>query len=308
MRRMDAEPINGVLALDKPALISSNTALQRARRLLGARKAGHTGTLDPLATGLLPLTFGEATKFSADLLDADKAYEAVLTLGASTTSGDEEGEIISRREVNVSAEQVHAVLRGFLGEQDQIPPMFSAIKHNGRPLYELAREGIEITREPRRIQIHTLDLLAQDPASLTLRVVCSKGTYIRVLGHDIGERLGCGAHLRSLRRTGVGVLHLSQSYNLDQLESMSLEERRAALLPVDYLLQGLPRLDLSAELGRRFILGQRLVFPTDLSAGNSLVSPDCAQRVRVYGHDGGLLGVARQSHRRLEPERLLATA
>jgi tRNA pseudouridine55 synthase len=307
MRRADADPINGVLALDKPAAISSNAALQRARRLLGARKGGHTGTLDPLATGLLPLTFGEATKFSADLLDADKVYEAELVLGISTASGDEEGEILSRREVCVTDDQVRTVLQSFVGEQRQVPPMFSALKHNGRPLYELARQGIEIEREARQIVIRSVDCLAFAGDRLSIRVACSKGTYIRVLAHDIGEHLGCGAHLRLLRRTGVGPLMLSQAFNLDQLESMTLEARRAALFPVDYLLQALPRLELAPDLGRRFVQGQRLILPPAVVALSPSDTSGNGRRVRVYDHDGELLGVARHTQHRLEPERLLAS-
>src|SRR5574343_735181 len=198
--------VDGVLLLDKPLGMTSNDALQKARRLFSAAKGGHTGTLDPLATGLLPLCFGEATKFSADLLDADKTYEAVLKLGVTTDSGDAEGSVVATAEVNVDATQIADVLRQFTGDIQQIPPMHSALKRDGRPLYELARQGIEVEREARAVTIHRIDLLAFAGDRLQIRVACSKGTYIRVLAADIGQALGCGAHLAGLRRSGVGGL------------------------------------------------------------------------------------------------------
>lgn len=199
--------VHGVLLLDKPIGWSSNDALIRAKRLLWAKKAGHTGTLDPLATGLLPLCFGEATKFSQDLLDADKTYETVVRLGIRTSTADAEGEVLSERPVSVTPEQLQAAIARFVGEIDQVPPMHSALKKDGKPLYEYARAGQTVERAARRVTIYAIDLLATDLQSaeptITLRVSCSKGTYIRTLGEDIGEALGCGGHLVALRRTQV---------------------------------------------------------------------------------------------------------
>ena len=198
--------VDGVLLLDKPLGLTSNDALQKVRRLFSAAKGGHTGTLDPLATGLLPLCFGEATKFSADLLDADKTYESVVKLGVTTDSGDAEGQVIANATVEVKKEQISEILPQFIGDIQQIPPMHSALKRDGRPLYELARKGIEVEREPRAVTIYGIDCLDFSGDLLTLRVACSKGTYIRVLAADIGLALGCGAHLAGLRRTVVGDL------------------------------------------------------------------------------------------------------
>jgi tRNA pseudouridine55 synthase len=297
MRRAAADPIDGVLALDKPPGLSSNAALQQARRLLQARKAGHTGTLDPLASGLLPLTFGEATKFSADLLDADKEYEATLALGVRTASGDAEGEVLERRAVEVTRADFEAVLARFTGEQQQVPPMHSALKRDGRPLYELARAGREVERAARTVRIGRLALLEWDASRPRVAVACSKGTYVRVLAQDIGAALGCGAHLGALRRTRVGPLGLEQAATLEALQALSLEARRARLAPVDYLLAGLPRADLDEASARRFAQGQRVPFAAD----------GAAQRRRVYA-GGRLLGVARAVDAGLEPERLLALA
>ena len=293
-RRAPADPIDGVLALDKPPGVSSNTALQQARRLLQARKAGHTGTLDPLASGLLPLTFGEATKFSADLLEADKDYEAQLALGAVTTTGDAEGEVIERRPVTVSREGLEAALARLLGCQQQVPPMHSAIKRDGRPLYELARLGLEVERAPRQITISRLQLLRWDRLAPVIEVTCSKGTYVRVLAQDIGTALGCGAHLQALRRTRVGPLRLAQAVTLDQLQAQDVGQRRAWLLPMDTLLASLPDAILDAAAAARFAHGQRV--PRE---------GQC-ERMRVYGPDGALMGVARCGGGWLEATRLVA--
>ena len=200
------QAVDGVLLLDKPYAMTSNAALQTTRRLLNAQKAGHTGTLDPLASGLLALTFGEATKFSADLLHADKTYVAGIKLGQKTTTGDLEGEFIQTRPVNLSRQEIESVLSHFRGEILQVPPMFSALKRGGKTLYDLAREGVSIEREPRPVRIEKLVILELAGELLTVEVTCSKGTYIRVLAEDIGEALGCGAHLASLRRIRVGEL------------------------------------------------------------------------------------------------------
>ncbi len=249
------QQVDGVLLLDKPIGLTSNDALQKARRLFSAAKGGHTGTLDPLASGLLPLCFGEATKFSADLLDADKTYEATLQLGVTTDSGDAEGQITSRRPVVVSLADILAVLPGLTGRIAQIPPMHSALKRNGRPLYELARKGVVVEREARQITIHRLELLSFAEDTLTLRVACSKGTYIRVLAADLGELLGCGAHLLALRRTVVGPLSLQRSISLAALEAMDEAARRTCLLPVDSLLASLPEVHLDHPAGERFSHG-----------------------------------------------------
>jgi tRNA pseudouridine55 synthase len=221
------QQIDGVLLLDKASGLSSNDALQKARRLFSAAKGGHTGTLDPLATGLLPLCFGEATKFSADLLDADKTYEAEVRLGEVTDTGDAEGQVTASFAVDVDLVAISAVLPRFTGPIRQIPPMYSALKRDGRPLYELARQGIEVERAARDITIHALECLEFTGQRLVLRVSCSKGTYIRVLAADIGQALGCGAHLTALRRTRVGPLDLAGSVTLAQLETMSEAERLA---------------------------------------------------------------------------------
>ncbi len=295
-RRPPADPIDGVLALDKPLGVSSNTALQQARRLLQACKAGHTGTLDPLASGLLPLTFGEATKFSADLLDADKDYEAQLALGAVTTTGDAEGEVIGRHDVDVTREAFEAVLARFIGPQQQVPPMHSAIKKDGQPLYALARQGREVERAPRQITIERLALLHWDRLAPVVTVTCSKGTYVRVLAQDIGAALGCGAHLKALRRTRVGPLRLAQAVTLDRLQEQDVAGRRAWLQPVDALLDSLPRVQLDAVDSARFAHGQRV--PRE---------GECP-RVRVYGAAGTLMGVARCAGGWLEAVRLVAQA
>lgn len=305
-------PINGVLLLDKPVGWSSNDALIKAKRLLNAIKAGHTGTLDPFATGLLPLCFGEATKFSADLLDADKTYQTVVHLGVVTNTGDTEGEVIQTHEVNVSEAQIHTVLEQFKGDILQVPPMYSALKRDGKPLYEYAREGIILEREARPVTIHLLEFVKYEAPFLTLNVRCSKGTYIRVLGEDIGHALGCGAHLNALRRTHVGHLVLENTVTLEQLAEMSDEQRYALLAPVDALLSSFPEVHLNADLAKRFLQGQRISL-----AKESVAHPTALGRVRVYrvAFDDTtkqiskyLLGSAQlQEFSVLAPERLIST-
>lgn len=286
--------VDGVLLLDKPLGMSSNDALQKARRLFSAAKGGHTGTLDPLATGLLPLCFGEATKFSADLLDADKVYEADIQLGVTTDSGDAEGQVIGTAAANLEIGQISAVLERFVGDIAQVPPMHSALKRDGRPLYELARQGIEVEREARAVTIHRIDLLAFAGDRLQIRVACSKGTYIRVLAADIGQALGCGAHLAGLRRSGVGDLTLAGSVTLAQLDALPEADRLAFLQPVDALLQSLPSVQLDGEAAQRFRHGN----PVDLPAG-------LAGKIRVYA-DGRLIGVGEPGREnRLWPKRLV---
>ena len=276
--------------------MTSNAALQTARRLLNAQKAGHTGTLDPLASGLLALTFGEATKFSADLLHADKTYIAGIKLGQKTTTGDLEGDFLQTRPVRVNRADIEKILNAFRGDILQVPPMFSALKRDGKTLYDLAREGVSIEREARSVRIEKLEILEFADELLTVEVTCSKGTYIRVLAEDIGEALGCGAHLASLRRTKVGVLSLEDAVTLQALETMSVEERLATLKPLDALMQTLPAVHLSENDRVRFCHGQRL----------ALGLPSCP-RVRVYGPDEQMVGTARVNERGvLEPERLIA--
>ncbi|MEK6551155.1 MAG: tRNA pseudouridine(55) synthase TruB [Pseudomonadota bacterium] len=245
-QRRGCLPVDGVLLLDKPAGLTSNAALQVAKRMLSACKAGHTGSLDPIATGVLPLTFGEATKISQFLLNADKRYWARLKLGVSTRTYDSEGEITQQRPVRTSLREVEAALAHFRGEIDQVPPMYSAIKQGGRALYELAREGIEVEREPRRVTIHELQLLKLDGDELELEMSCSKGTYVRTLAHELGEMLGCGAHVTALRRLSVGNLSIDRAVTLDELEALSGPgERAARLLPPEQALEFLPPIDLT---------------------------------------------------------------
>lgn len=239
--------VSGVLLLDKAHGISSNTALQQVKRLFQAEKAGHTGNLDPIATGLLPICFGEATKFSHYLLDANKCYQARFKLGATTTTGDVEGEIFDRKPVNASLDDIQRVLKSFVGPIQQIPPMYSALKHQGKALYTYAREGVEIHREPREITIYSLALDDFSADELSVTVHCSKGTYIRVLGEDIGAALGCGAYMVALRRTETGRFKLPDSVTLTQLEQMTQEQRDAILLSGDCLLEGLPKVSLDGE-------------------------------------------------------------
>ncbi|WP_322049047.1 tRNA pseudouridine(55) synthase TruB [Paraburkholderia sp. J67] len=299
--------LDGVLLLDKPVGLSSNDALVRAKRLFRVKKAGHTGTLDPLASGLLPLCFGEATKFSQDLLEADKTYEATMRLGIRTTTGDAEGEAVETREVSCDEAAVRAAMAQFLGEIVQIPPMYSALKRDGKPLYEYARAGQTVEREGRQVTILALEMIACGlPAvpDVTFRVTCTKGTYVRTLAEDIGEALGCGAHLVMLRRTGVGALTLEHAVTLDALTAADEPARDVWLQPVDALLSTFPSVTLDAESARRFTHGQRLPL-------NALVMDrqacEAADRVRIYDEAGRLLGVAKAANGVLAPERLVVS-
>ena len=278
--RVQRRAVHGVLLLDKPLGLSSNDALQKAKRLYRAEKAGHTGTLDPLATGLLPLCFGAATKFSQVSLDADKTYRATLNLGVTTSTADAEGEVLQRREVHVGEAEVRAACKRFVGEIDQVPPMYSALKRDGRALYEYARAGVEVEREARRVTIHQIDVVDGQHDKWTLDVRCSKGTYIRTLAEDIGESLGCGAHLIALRRTACGPLGVDGATTLERLADMTESERDAALLNADTLLADWPEVRLDSEDAGRFLSGVRRRLPL----------PD-APRVRVYGpQPGAFLG------------------
>jgi tRNA pseudouridine55 synthase len=293
--------VDGVLLIDKPVGLSSNDALTKVKRIINAKKAGHTGTLDPFATGLLPLCFGEATKFSQDLLEADKTYLAKVHLGVTTTTGDTEGETVETRPVAVTNEQIEAALVKFRGPIMQVPPMYSALKRDGKALYEYARAGITLEREARAVTIHALEMLDYEAPFLTIRVTCSKGTYIRVLGEDIGAELGCGAHLNQLRRIGVGNLSIDGMVTLEALQA--IENPLSLLAPVDALLSSFPRVDLTPELAKRFLNGQRLALNRE-----PVSLPDEKGRVRVY-IEGKLLGTAiLQDWGVLQPERLISVA
>jgi tRNA pseudouridine55 synthase len=291
--------VDGILLLDKPLGLSSNQALQRARRLYRAAKAGHTGSLDPLATGVLPLCFGQATKVSGLLLDADKTYEARLQLGARTSTGDAEGEVVERLPVPALArERVEAALAALTGPQDQLPPMYSALKRDGRPLYELARAGVEVERTPRRIVVHRLRLLALDAASLTFEVECSKGTYVRTLGEDVARALGTCGHLGALRRTAVAAFAGHPLQSLDGLEALAGAEAAldALLMPVDAALGAWPAVTLDAG-GARDVLHGRATACATAAPG----------AVRIYGPGEELLalGTVDASGTRVAPDRLL---
>src|SRR5437667_8080788 len=292
--RVARRAVHGVLLLDKPLGLSSNDALQKAKRLYRAEKAGHTGTLDPLATGLLPLCFGAATKFSQVSLDADKRYLATLKLGISTSTADAEGEVLQRRTVTVSTAQMQAACERFSGEIDQIPPMHSALKRDGKPLYEYARAGVDVERAARRVTIHRIAVVSGQGDEWTLDVRCSKGTYIRTLAEDIGEALGTGAHLAALRRTASGPFRVEDAVPLDRLAA---PPRGDHLLSLPALLQGLPRAELDAAQESRFRNGQSL----DSFPGEGLRA--------VYGADGRVIGLGEAGPRgALRPLRLLAQA
>lgn len=300
--RRPKKAINGVLLLDKPLGISSNAALQQARRLYQAAKGGHTGVLDPLATGLLPLCFGEATKFCSYLLDADKAYQATLQFGVNTTTGDCEGEVIQRRPVEFDRAMLTNTIQRFIGRQNQVPPMYSALKYQGRPLYEYARQGIHIDREAREITIYGIDLVEHCENSAVLNVRCSKGTYIRTLAEDLGEALGCGAHLLALRRTRTAGFSVDQSITLSALEKLTEEDRLAQLALPEVLVAHLPEVRLNVTDSQRFRYGQTVC--TEVSYG-------IIQRLRVYEDSDPqmFLGLGETDEDGcLRPLRLMATA
>jgi len=297
--RVQRRPVHGVLLLDKPLGLSSNQALQKAKWLLRAEKAGHTGTLDPMATGVLPLCFGAATKFSQMHLEADKTYEAVLRLGQRTSTADAEGEVIAQAEVNFTPEKLQQVQALFTGPLQQVPPMHSALKKDGKALYEYAREGIEVERAPRSVFIHSLELkeLPTDNGvrSVWLKAHCSKGTYIRTLGEDIGNALGCGAFLSALRRVKSGCFGIDECFTLEALEALPETQRHSPLRPVDALLDSHHPITLQPEDAGRFLSGLR-------RRGDW---PDHDQ-VAVYGAEPhALLGTAHVRAGELIPERLL---
>jgi tRNA pseudouridine55 synthase len=289
--------IDGALLLDKPVGPSSNGVLQEAKRLLGARKAGHGGTLDPLASGLLLLLFGEATKLAGLLLDQDKEYLASVKLGETTATGDAEGEILERREVPVNRPDLDAVLERFRGEIEQLPPMHSALKRDGVPLYKLARQGKAVERASRRIRILELEVASFEPPRLNLRVRCSKGTYIRTLAEDIGAALGTGAHLSGLRRTASGRFRIEDAVSLEALRELPPAARSGRVLPITALVQGLPRAALDARAEARLRNGQALEI-SGLAEGV----------VAVVRADGALIGLGRSEGGVLRPLRLTQAA
>jgi tRNA pseudouridine55 synthase len=290
--------LHGVLLLDKPLHLSSNDALQKVKWLLRGEKAGHTGTLDPLATGVLPICFGAATKFSHIHLDAVKTYEATVKLGEKTSTGDAEGDVIERLEVSeamTSQLNLDAACMAFTGEISQVPPMTSALKKEGVPLYELARKGIEVERAARQVTIHKLVIDRISSDELKLIVTCSKGTYIRVLGEDIGQKLGCGGHLTMLRRTATGDFGIERTITLAALEAMLEADRAALLQPVEVMLGSYARVDLDNDNAGRFLSGVRR--RTELK--------DC-EFIKVYGPMDQLLGSAHIKAGELIPTRLLS--
>jgi tRNA pseudouridine55 synthase len=293
--------VNGILLLDKPAGITSNRALQRARRAFSGAKAGHTGTLDPLASGLLPICFGEATKFSQSLLDSEKTYEAVVRLGWRSSTGDAEGELTEgSTPPDESDTRLAGIAARFTGEILQIPPMYSALKRNGKPLYQLARQGVTVDRAPRKIQILRLSILRHERDRLAISVSCSKGTYIRVLAEDIGEALGCGAYLEQLRRTAVAGFVVEKSIALDALEATPPDARPGLLEPVDAMVAGLPRVELGPVEAGRIRQGQ---------AAAAVVPSDQTGNVRLYGPQETFIGIGEvRSDGLVHPKRLVSQA
>lgn len=290
--RAERRPVDGVLLLDKPTGLTSNAALQKAKRLYRAQKAGHTGTLDPLASGLLPLCFGEATKFAQRLLDAPKGYLATIRFGATTTTGDAEGDIREQRPVALTRAGLEAILARFVGNLMQVPPMHSALKVDGRPLYRYARAGEEVAREARSVVVHALDLVDWNPPDAVVAVSCSKGTYVRVLAEDIGAAAGCGAHLAGLRRTATGGFRIEDGVTLERLEAMTDAERDAALLPAAALLADLPTLALDASDARRFSQGQA-------------IATSCADGEYAAFTGEALLGIAAVDNGVAKPSRVI---
>lgn len=273
--------IDGVLLLDKPAGVTSNAILQRIKRLYRASKAGHGGTLDPMATGLLPLAMGEATKFLGSLLEAHKTYKAVVRFGVRTTTGDAEGAVVERRPVSLTPAQLEVAMSSFTGKLWQVPPMHSAVKRNGRPLYRYARQGLEVERQARQVEIYRLEIEAFHGEGATLLVECSKGTYVRTLAEDLGTALGCGAHLEALQRISIGAFSIEQAVTPSRLEALTEKERRALLLPVDAPLASLPRLDVAPAAEQALLRGQPI-------AGSD---GDAVGLVRLYADRGRFLGV-----------------
>ena len=288
--------IDGVFLLNKPLGFSSNQALKKIQWLFNAKKAGHTGTLDPMASGLLPICIGEATKFSHRLLEANKTYIATIQLGVTTTTGDQEGEVVNQKDVVLKPNQLEETLQKFTGDITQIPPMFSALKFEGKPLYEYARQGIEIERKSRQVTIYDITLNKIEESIVILEVSCSKGTYIRTLAEDIGHALGCGAYLKGLERTQTGNFQLSDAFTIEAIEAMSMASREETLLPVDALLEGLSSIKLTLTETEAIKKGQAI----DFNGKND-------NELRLYGASGQFLGVGQPDLQgRLFPKRLIA--
>ena len=295
-KKSSKREIDGVFLLNKPLGFSSNQALKKIQWLFNAKKAGHTGTLDPMASGLLPICIGEATKFSNRLLEANKTYIATVQLGLTTTTGDQEGEVVSQKEVVLKPNQLQETLQKFTGDITQIPPMFSALKFEGKPLYEYARQGIEIERKPRPVTIYDIKLNKIEESIVILEVICSKGTYIRTLAEDIGHALGCGAHLKGLERTQTGNFQLPDALTIEALEAMSMASREKTLLPVDALLEGLSSIELTVTETEAIKKGQAIDFISEND-----------NELRLYGASGQFLGVGQPDLQgRLFPKRLIA--
>jgi len=302
-RKRKGRAIDGLLLLNKPSGESSNKSLQRVKRLFQAAKAGHTGSLDPLATGMLPICLGEATKFSQFLLDADKAYRVTAKLGERTETSDSEGDIVETREVNVSEQQLLKVIDGFRGETDQIPSMYSALKHQGQPLYKLARQGIEVERQPRKIHLFEINLISFESPYFVMEVECSKGTYIRTLIDDIGEKLGCGAHVTALHRSWVGAFDEQQMIGFEILTEVQQSEGVAALdqylLAADTPALDFPEVGLSDEMSDYMLHGQPVLVPKAPQQG----------LVRLYKNNGDFIGVGEVTDDgMIAPKRLISTA
>ena len=288
--------VNGVLLLDKPLGFSSNQALQKVKWLYSAAKAGHTGTLDPLATGLLPICLGEATKFAQYVTDANKTYFATIKLGATTTTGDAEGEVLTTAPVKVTFAQFQTVCQQFIGEISQVPPMYSALKHEGKALYEYARAGVDIERKARLITIKNIEVNALEGDIAQITVTCSKGTYIRTLAEDIGTMLGCGAHLIGLRRTETAGYLLSQAVTIEQLETMLIEAREDLLLPVDSAIENLPKVILNSDAAYYLMQGQAVWQAGKLPSGD----------LRLYDEQNKFLGLGcLQDDGKIAPKRLI---
>lgn len=302
-RSRPGRPVDGILLLDKPQGFSSNDALQEVKRLFGAAKAGHTGSLDPLATGVLPLCFGEATKFSQFLLNSDKGYWAEIKLGVRTDSGDADGEVVETREVPALTEaDIDAALEAFRGDFEQIPSMFSAIKHQGKPLYKLARQGVEVEREPRPVTVHENRILEFEGDRLVLQILCSKGTYVRTIAEDLGEALGCGAHVTGLRRTSVGPFVIDDARTVEDLEAVRSEGGHAALdsllLPVERAVQHWPEVHLTDLSAYYLSKGQPVIVPRAPTEGWVRIHEDVDGGSRFLGV-GEVLDDGRIAPRRL---------
>lgn len=302
-RKNRGKAIDGVLLLDKPAGITSNKALQKCRYLIDAQKGGHTGALDPLATGLLPLCFGQATKISTFLLAKDKTYHVGITLGKITDTGDADGKVLETRPVELDEARVQEVLNSYIGEYDQIPPMYSALKVNGQPLYKLARQGIEIERKARRVNAYDIRLVSFEGEKLSIEVDCSSGFYVRSLTEDIGQALGCGAHVKTLRRTRIGDIDLDRALTLDAFENLASEQARSeVLLPADTLLGHFSKIVLDEKQAVALSFGQQVDLDTETAASLS----DC---IRLYDSQNTFLGLGHiDRFGKLAPKRLFVSA